>query len=204
MHPTSYTQLACPPPRPPHHLAAGSLARVTESSRYIVATDGACKGNPGPAGWAWVGEDGHWASGSIREGTNNIGELLGLLKAIEDHPGVAELVVQADSKYAIDTYTKWMDGHKRRGWKTSTGAPTKNVEILEQLITARDARRAAGMPDVVLEHVRGHSGHVLNAWADERAVRSSEHAQNGVESAWSSLGGLHPVLDVSAAPKNGR
>lgn len=173
------------------------------ADRYVVATDGACKGNPGPAGWAWVGEDGHWAAGSIPSGTNNIGELLGLLHAIDDHRDVRELVVQADSKYAIDTYSGWMDGHRRRGWKTSSGAPTKNREILEDLIRVRDERRAAGMPDVVLEHVRGHSGHVLNAWADERAVRASEHAATGVESAWSSLGS-HPTLDVSAAPKNGR
>ena len=65
------------------------------------------------------------------------------------------------------------------------------------------ARRAAGLPDVVLQHVRGHSGHVLNAWADERAVRAAEHAAEGKESAWSSLGS-HPKLDVAAAPKNGR
>lgn len=177
---------------------------MSDSSRYVVATDGACKGNPGPAGWAWVGEDGHWAAGSLPEGTNNIGELLGLLHAIEDHADVAQLIVQADSKYAIDTYEKWMDGHRRRGWKTSTGAPTKNVDILEQLIVARDARAAAGLPPVVLEHVRGHRGHVLNEWADERAVRASEHAAQGKTSAWSSLGGLHPQLDVSAAPSKKR
>lgn len=178
--------------------------RVTASSQYTVATDGACKGNPGPAGWAWVGEDGHWAAGSLPQGTNNIGELLGLLHAIEDHPGVERLVVQADSKYAIDTYASWMDAHRRRGWKTSTGAPTKNRDILERLIAVRDARRADGLPDVVLEHVRGHRGHVLNEWADERAVRASEHAAAGTESAWSSLGGVHERLDVSAPPKKSR
>ncbi len=177
---------------------------MTEPSRYVVATDGACKGNPGPTGWAWVGEDGHWAAGALPIGTNNIGELLGLLKAIEDHPGIEQLVVQADSKYAIDTYSSWMDAHRRRGWKTSTGAPTKNRDLLEQLIQARDARRAAGLPDVILEHVRGHRGHVLNEWADERAVRASEHAARGTESAWSSLGGVHEKLDVSAAPAKKR
>lgn len=166
---------------------------------YTVATDGACKGNPGPAGWAWVGEDGHWAAGSIVEGTNNIGELLGLLHALRDHADVPRLVVQADSRYVIDTYTKWMDGHRRRGWKTSAGAPVKNREILEELLAARDARRAAGLPDAVLEHVRGHSGHVLNEWADERAVRASAHAAEGRESAWSSLGGQDRI-DVSVAP----
>jgi ribonuclease HI len=110
---------------------------VTE--RYVVATDGACKGNPGPAGWAWVAEDGHWAAGSVPEGTNNIGELLGLLAALTDHAAVADLVIQADSKYAIDTYTKWMSAHARRGWKTAAGQPVKNREILESLMAARDA-----------------------------------------------------------------
>lgn len=178
-----------------------SLAGVTSTSHapYIVATDGACKGNPGPAGWAWVGEDGHWAAGSILQGTNNIGELMGLLRALTDHADVAGLHVQADSKYAIDTYSSWMDAHRRRGWKTSTGAPTKNRELLEQLIAARDARRAAGLPDVVLEHVRGHAGHVLNSWADERAVRASRHAATGLARDWSSLSG-EDRIEVSIAP----
>src|SRR3546814_5928635 len=57
-------------------------------TEYIVATDGACKGNPGPAGWAWVGMDGEWAAGSVPEGTNNIGELLALLRAVQYHADV--------------------------------------------------------------------------------------------------------------------
>ncbi|MDF2580467.1 MAG: ribonuclease, partial [Microbacterium sp.] len=81
---------------------------------------------------------------------------------------------------------------------------TKNRDILEQLIAARDARRARGLPDVILEHVRGHRGHVLNEWADERAVRGAEHAAKGTASAWSSLGGLHEKLDVSEAPRKKR
>lgn len=197
-----------PEPRHPDDADGGSPAidyrRGVTDARYTVATDGACKGNPGPTGWAWVGEDGQWAAGAIPMGTNNIGELMGLLKAIEDHADVAHLTVQADSKYAIDTYASWMDAHRRRGWKTSTGAPTKNRDLLEQLIAARDARRDAGLPDVILEHVRGHRGHVLNEWADERAVRGAEHAAKGTASAWSSLGGLHPALDVSAAPTKKR
>lgn len=173
---------------------------MTSPDRYVVATDGACKGNPGPAGWAWVGEDGHWAAGSLPQGTNNIGELLALLNAIRDHAGVRELIVQADSKYAIDTYASWMDGHKRRGWVTSAKKPVANRDILEQLIAVRDARRAAGLPDVVLEHVRGHAGHRLNSWADERAVRASQHAAKGTASEWSSLSGAHEKLDVSVDP----
>lgn len=177
-------------------MTAASPAPV---DRYTVATDGACKGNPGPAGWAWVGEDGEWAAGSLPSGTNNIGELLGLLYAIRDHDHVRHLLVQADSTYAIDTYTKWMDAHARRGWVTTAKKPTANRDILEQLIAARDARRAAGLPDVVLEHVRGHRGHRLNSWADERAVRASQHAAKGEELIWTSRRGLD-LLDVSVDP----
>lgn len=168
-------------------------------SSYTVATDGACKGNPGPTGWAWVAEDGHWAAGAIPQGTNNIGELTGLLRAIVDHAHVEHLIVQADSMYAIDTYTKWMDGHRRRGWMTSAKKPVANRGLLEALIAARDARRAAGLPDVVLEHVRGHAGHRLNSWADERAVRGSTHAAKGLHRDWSSHAGQER-LDVTVAP----
>ena len=87
-----------------------------DAKPYVVATDGACQRNPGPAGWAWVAEDGHWAAGSIEAGTNNIGELLALLHAIRDHAHVPRLTVQADSMYAINTYSSWMDGHARRGF----------------------------------------------------------------------------------------
>ncbi len=169
------------------------------TEHYTVATDGACKGNPGPAGWAWVGEDGHWAAGALPAGTNNIGELLGLLHALRDHRDVVQLLVQADSRYAIDTYQRWMDGHARRGWKTSTGAPAKNVDILRDLIAERDLRRERGLPDAVLEHVRGHAGHRLNSWADERAVRAARHAADGRDGAWSSLAG-QDRLDVSVDP----
>lgn len=168
-------------------------------TEYIVATDGACKGNPGPAGWAWVGMDGEWAAGSVPEGTNNIGELLALLRALQYHADVPLLRVQADSKYAIDTYSSWMDGHRRRGWRTSTGAATKNRDILELLIVARDARTQAGLPPVTLEHVRGHAGHVLNSWADNRAVRASHHAASGLTREWATRAGQER-LDVSVMP----
>jgi len=170
---------------------------------YTVATDGACMRNPGPAGWAWVGDDGRWAAGSLEAGTNNIGELLAVLYAIRDNAAVADLHIQADSMYAINTYQKWMDAHARRGWKTSTKEPTKNVEILQALIEARDARRAAGLPAVTFEHVKGHAGHRLNGWADERAVRAAQHGNRGLAAIWSSDRG-QDLIDVTVdAPKAG-
>lgn len=166
---------------------------------YTVATDGACMRNPGPAGWAWVGEDGRWAAGSLEAGTNNIGELLAVLYAIRDNADVEHLQIQADSMYAINTYTSWMDAHARRGWKTSTKEPTKNVDILQALIDARDARRAAGLADVTFEHVKGHAGHRLNGWADERAVRASHHGDRGLAAIWSTDRGQERI-DVTVDP----
>lgn len=163
---------------------------------YTVATDGACRRNPGPTGWAWVGEDGQWAAGSVLEGTNNVGELLAVLHAIADHQHVTRLTVVADSTYAIDMYTRWMDAHSRRGWTTAAGEPTKNVDILRALMNVRQARRAADLEDVTFIHVRGHRGHRLNGWADERAGRASHHAADGRELIWSSREG-RPHLDVN-------
>jgi ribonuclease HI len=119
-----------------------------------------------------------------------------VLYAIRDNDGVEHLLIQADSMYAINSYRTWMDAHARRGWKTSTGAPTKNADILAALMAARDARRAAGLPDVVFEHVKGHAGHRLNGWADERAVRASHHGDRGLAAIWSTDRGQDPI-DVS-------
>lgn len=166
---------------------------------YQVATDGACKGNPGPTGWAWVGEDGDWSAGSVVQGTNNVGELLALLAAIRDNLHVRHLTVLADSRYAIDTYLSWMDEHARRGWVTAAKKPTANRDLLERLIAVRQLRRDAGLSDVRLVHVRGHTGHVLNSWADERAVRAAAHAARGEQRIWSSRQGLKR-LDVAAEP----
>ena len=78
---------------------------------YTVATDGACKGNPGPTGWAWVGEDGQWAAGAIPVGTNNIGEFLALVHVVAlQHQRATNLPVYTDSVNAM----KWLGAGKAR------------------------------------------------------------------------------------------
>lgn len=176
--------------------------------RLTVATDGACQPtNPGPTGWAWVDEHGAWAAGAVRRGTNQVGELLGLLGAITAHGDVVHLTIEADSAYAIGTYTKWMDAHAARGWITSAGKPTSNRTIIEQLVVARDARRAAGLPDAQVVKVKGHSGHALNSWADNRAVRAARHAREGKEQVWTGDGldvnRAAPVEEQDAVPRRG-
>src|SRR6185312_677217 len=88
-----------------------------------VGTDGACLGNPGPAGWAWVDEHGSFHSSGQTAGTNNIAELRAVLDALRDHRDVEHLVIQIDSTYARDCSTTWRAAWQRNGMRNSKKEP---------------------------------------------------------------------------------
>ena len=130
-----------------------------------AAADGSALGNPGPNGWAWYIDDANWAAGGSPHGTNNQGELravLELLQATADAAG-EKLVIECDSRYVIDSVTKWMPGWKRKGWRKSDGGPVLNRDLLEGIDEAMRGR------DVSFTWVKGHAGHPLNEAADQRA-----------------------------------
>ncbi|WP_105566464.1 ribonuclease H family protein [Microbacterium halophytorum] len=138
----------------------------------IAAADGSALGNPGPMGWAWYIDDTSWAAGGAPHGTNNQGELTAVLELLRatKHTGEA-MVVHCDSKYVIDSVTKWMRGWKRKGWRKADGKPVLNREIMEAL----DAELAGR--DVRFEWVKGHAGHPLNEAADVRANGAAQAFQ---------------------------
>ena len=141
-----------------------------------AAADGSALGNPGPNGWAWYIDDDHWAAGGSPHGTNNQGELqavLELLRATAGEPD--DLVIQCDSKYVIDSVTKWMPGWKRRGWRKADGGAVMNRDLLEALDEAMQGRT------VRFEWVRGHNGHPLNEAADQRANAAAKAYQQKKE-----------------------
>ena len=72
-------------------------------------------------------------------------------------------VIQADSQYVINIFTRWIRGWVARGWLTADRKPVANREAIELI-----ADRLAGR-DVVWEHVKGHSGHPLNELVDSLA-----------------------------------
>jgi len=140
----------------------------------IAAADGSALGNPGPMGWAWYIDDNSWAAGGAPYGTNNIGELTAVLELLRATAHTDDdLLIHCDSRYVIDSITKWMPGWKKKGWKKADGKPVMNLEIVQALdreITGRKVR---------FEWVKGHAGHPLNEAADSRANGAAKAYQSG-------------------------
>lgn len=136
----------------------------------VVYTDGACRGNPGPGGWAWADVEGPWASGAEAESTNQRMELQAALEAVLAHPG--ELTVVSDSTYVVNCFRdKWWEGWLRRGWKNSQRQPVANRDLWEPLVEV-----VTGRDDVTFQWVKGHSDHPMNDLVDRLAVAAS-HSQ---------------------------
>ncbi|WP_341976380.1 ribonuclease H [Microbacterium sp. LWO13-1.2] len=141
-----------------------------------AAADGSALGNPGPNGWAWYIDDANWAAGGSPHGTNNQGELQAVLELLRATAGSDEkLVIECDSRYVIDSVTKWMPGWKRRGWRKADGGPVLNRELIEGIDEAMRGR------DIRFEWVKGHAGHPLNEAADERANAAAKAYQQKQE-----------------------
>ncbi|HYF24729.1 MAG TPA: ribonuclease HI [Baekduia sp.] len=139
----------------------------------LVWTDGACKRNPGPGGWAALicapGAALRELSGGLAHTTNNVMEMTAALEGLRALEAGAIACVVTDSRYLHDGMTSWMTGWKRRGWKTAGGDAVKNQELW-QALEAECARHAA----VRWHWVRGHVGTELNERADVLAVAAAE------------------------------
>lgn len=141
-----------------------------------AAADGSALGNPGPNGWAWYIDDDNWGAGGSPHGTNNQGELQAVLELLKATAGSDDkLHIWCDSRYVIDSVTKWMPGWKRRGWRKSDGGPVLNRDLLEGIDEAMRGR------DVQFSWVKGHAGDDLNEAADERANAAATAYKNKQE-----------------------
>jgi ribonuclease HI len=143
-----------------------------QAGESLVWTDGACRGNPGPGGWAAVvvAPDGSLTelSGGEPHSTNNRMEYTAALEGLRSLPSGSRACVVTDSRLMLDSMTKWIFGWKRRGWKTAAGDPVKNQDLVLAL-EAEIARHAA----VRWHWVRGHDSTELNERADALAVAAS-------------------------------
>ncbi|WP_182353038.1 ribonuclease H family protein [Flaviflexus huanghaiensis] len=133
----------------------------------VIATDGACSGNPGPGGWAWVDElTGQAGSGGSHRTTNNIMELTAMLEALRYADRDKSLLIRADSQYVINVVTKWGPTWRRKGWKKADGKPVANQELVAALLEEYEKRTAKTR----IDWVRGHDGDAGNEQADRLAV----------------------------------
>lgn len=137
-----------------------------------VYTDGACKGNPGPGGWAAIfvrpgGCETH--TGFEVETTNNRMELMAAIIGVER--STAEVfTLYSDSTYVVKGITEWIRKWRANGWVGSSG-PVKNRDLWERLDHARAQRTS-----VTFKLVKGHAGNSWNERADELAVAASQQA----------------------------
>src|SRR5579864_7855226 len=95
---------------------------TTNMKQVQLITDGACIGNPGPGGWAYIlryGDRTRECYGSEPQTTNNRMELTAAIKGLRALKESCEVEVITDSEYLKNGITKWINGWKRNGWRTS-------------------------------------------------------------------------------------
>jgi len=132
-----------------------------------VYTDGACSGNPGPGGWAWVVPDGAFASGAEEHTTNQRMEIVAATEALLAIPGPVRVL--SDSTYVVNCFKqRWYEGWQRRGWRNAKKEEVANQDLWRPLI---DHVLARG--DVSWQWVKGHSGDRWNDVADRLAVEAA-------------------------------
>ncbi len=145
-------------------------------------TDGACSGNPGPGGWAYIlqhpasGQERN-ASGAEPDTTNNRMELAGVIEGLASLKRPCQVEVVTDSQYVAKGVKEWLPNWKSRGWQRKEGntlKPVKNVDLwqrLDELLTKHKVR---------VTHVLGHRGHPENEACDRMAVEAyKELKRNG-------------------------
>lgn len=131
-------------------------------------TDGACRGNPGNGGWGvLLRYGGHEKElyGGERETTNNRMELTAVIMGLKQLRRPCRVRITTDSKYVMQGATEWLEGWKRRNWRTAAKKPVLNQDLWRRLDCL------AAEHEIDWHWVRGHSGHPENEKADRLANR---------------------------------
>lgn len=156
-----------------------SLKHVSSSvpQPYIIFTDGASSGNPGPGGWAYISvSPDHQVEekgGYEAHTTNNAMELKAPLHALESLAHLAlstPIEIYTDSTYVILGITQWIHAWRKRSWLTLEGTPIANLELWQKL-QALTLKR-----NLQWKYVKGHSGVPGNERADQIAVAYSQRS----------------------------
>ncbi|WP_298958781.1 ribonuclease HI [uncultured Roseibium sp.] len=139
---------------------------MSTENRVTIYTDGACSGNPGPGGWGAIlrfGGHERELQGGDTETTNNRMELMAAIEALNTLKRPCAVDLYTDSTYVRSGIREWLEGWKRKNWRTAANKPVKNADLWQALDTARERH------DVTWHWVKGHAGHPDNERADELA-----------------------------------
>jgi len=155
---------------------------------YVIVSDGACSGNPGPGGWGLIvllpGDRVLELGGADDSTTNNRMEMFGLYRGLQEvyrdaagagsgEGGARALRVISDSKYVLDGASKFVRNWVRNGWKTATGEPVKNRDLWEKIEKGVRTLESIGFR-IGYELVKGHAGTEANERVDQIAVKFSK------------------------------
>jgi ribonuclease HI len=137
----------------------------------LIWTDGGCKPNPGPGGWGAIlrfkGAE-REMSGGEADTTNNRMELTAAAEALETLKRPCRVVMHTDSEYLKNGITRWHTGWVRKGWKSASGDPVKNMDLWRRILDA------AKPHEIEWKWVRGHSGDEMNERCDVLATQGRE------------------------------
>ncbi len=145
---------------------------MTGLSQVVIYTDGACKPNPGPGGWAALlrfGDQEKELVGSDPQTTNNRMELTAAIQALSVLKRSCSVDLYTDSEYLRRGITEWLPGWRRRGWQRKDGA-LKNADLWQEL----DA--CISQHQVSWHWVRGHFGNEDNERVDHLARQAIPQA----------------------------
>jgi len=171
--------------------------------RFIAYVDGSSLVNPGgPGGTGYVVLD--RSRRAVRFGgtrwvedaygvTNNRMELRAALEALSGLPAGETVEVRSDSRYVVDSLSRWVDGWRRRGWRTAAGAPVLNRDLVEALSSRSATLRVA------YTWIRGHGGAPVNEICDALAQAAARGVagpdEEAVIAALRAEGLLHPAKE---------
>ena len=145
-------------------------------TKVEIYTDGACRGNPGPGGWAALlvcGTERREVTGSDAATTNNRMELCAAIGGLSALKRRCAVKLYTDSKYVLQGATEWLPNWKARGWLTAAREPVKNQDLWQQLDGALSAQ------EIEWHWVKGHSGHEENEYVDQLANLAIDRMLSG-------------------------